>query len=76
MEPKKTNFNTAKTIELADHLLLRTTDKRLDTLERLVLKGTLENKSYQALASEAHRSPKTLKDIGSQLWKRLSLALA
>lgn len=76
MEPKKTNFNTEKKLELADRLLLRTTDKGLDTLERLVLKGTLENKSYQALASEAHRSPKTLKDIGSQLWKRLSLALA
>ena len=75
MELKETSLDTATKLELADSLLLCSAGKGLDTLEWLVLKGTLENKSYQALAIAAHRSPKTLKDVGSQLWKRLSLAL-
>ena len=70
MELKETSLDTATKLELADSLLLSSAGKGLDTLEWLVLKGTLENKSYQALAIAAHRSPKTLKDVGSQLWKR------
>ena len=75
-KPKKTNISiVSRLLEIADQRLLEATGHRLDPLETTVLKGTLEAKTYPALAIATHHSSKTLKDVGAQLWKKLSIAL-
>ncbi|MEL6880251.1 MAG: NB-ARC domain-containing protein [Cyanobacteria bacterium J06607_10] len=75
-KPKKTNISiVSRLLEIADQRLLVSTGHRLDPLETIVLKGTLESKTYPALAIATHHSSKTLKDVGAQLWKKLSIAL-
>lgn len=62
-------------LNTADQVLFENTGQHLTTLERAVLQGCLEQKSYKSLASKTYRSPATLKDIGAQLWRKLSIAL-
>jgi len=48
------------------------TGKRLDNLQRLIVTGTLMNKSYGQMAQEHGYTEGYLKDKGSQLWKIMS----
>ena len=65
----------ARLIEVANTLLQNATGQGLNNLEKSVLKGAFENRTYQSIADNIYRSQERLKDIGSQLWKRLSIAL-
>ena len=65
----------SRLIEVANTLLQNATGQGLNNLEKVVLKGAFEHKTYQSLADNIYRSQERLKDIGSQLWKRLSIAL-
>lgn len=67
-------MNIDNAIALADDLLLQKTGQQLTTLDKLVLKGSLEHKSYKEIAASTYRSPRTIKDIGAQLWRKLAHA--
>ena len=72
MKPEK---SIVESLCIADQLLQRIAGEGLSTLEKLVLEETLGNESYKSMAVSSSYADKTLKDVGSRLWKKLSLAL-
>ncbi|GGA41752.1 hypothetical protein CYANOKiyG1_60260 [Okeania sp. KiyG1] len=62
--------------KLADKYLFEKTGKYLSDVEKTVLQGSWDDKSYQKIAEECDYATNTLsKDYGKKLWRKLSKAL-
>jgi DNA replication protein DnaC len=59
-------------IEWTDDRVFAKTGKRLDSLQRTILEGTLENQSYKQIAQDYHCNKDHTKRVAAQLWKLLS----
>ncbi|MFB2837939.1 NB-ARC domain-containing protein [Floridanema evergladense] len=59
-------------LKLADDIVFKNTGKHLDDLEQAILKGVLQNEKYSKIAEEFHCSEGHVKDVASDLWKRIS----
>ncbi|MGD1713043.1 ATP-binding protein [Dapis sp. BLCC M172] len=68
-------MNSTKVLELVDDLIFAKTEKHLDDLQKNVLKGTLEGKTYPDIAKDSGFSESHVKNVGQELWNLLSLVL-
>lgn len=59
-------------IEWTEERVFAKTGKHLDSLQKTILEGTFENKTYQQVADDYHCSKDHTKRVASQLWKLLS----
>ena len=59
-------------IEWTDDRVFAKTGKRLDSLQRTILEGTLENFSYKQIAEDYHCTQDHTKRVAAELWKLLS----
>ena len=59
-------------VELTDQLVLAKTGKELSTLQKAILKGTLQKLKYSQIAEEVHLSESHVINAGAELWKMLS----
>lgn len=59
-------------LKLADDIVFKKTGKHLDDLEQAILKGVWQNEKYSKIAEEFHCSEGHVKDVASDLWKRIS----
>jgi hypothetical protein len=56
----------------ADGLVFAKTGKRLDDLQRTVVRGSWQGKTYSQIAKESHRTPRHTRNVASKLWQLLS----
>ena len=61
-----------KAIEWTDEQVFSKTGKHLDSLQRTILEGTLENQTYKQVAEDFHCTKDHTKRVASELWKLLS----
>ncbi len=59
-------------LQWTDRLLLTTTGKHLDTLQRAILEGAWQGKGYKEIAEEYHCTSDHVRKSASDLWKLLS----
>ena len=59
-------------IEWTDDRVFTKTGKHLDSLQKTILEGTLENQTYKQLSEDYHCSKDHAKRVASDLWKLLS----
>ncbi len=59
-------------VELADNLVFTKTGEHLDSLQKEILKGTLNRKKYLQIANDCQCHPDHIKQVGRKLWKLLS----
>jgi hypothetical protein len=59
-------------IEWTEERVFAKTGKHLDSLQKTILEGTLENRTYQQVADDYHCSKDHAKRVASELWKLLS----
>ncbi|NER08221.1 MAG: hypothetical protein F6K17_39610 [Okeania sp. SIO3C4] len=59
-------------VELADNLIFTKTEQHLDSLQKEILKGTLNGKKYPQIADDCQRHPDHIRQVGTKLWKLLS----
>ena len=59
-------------VELADNLVFTKTGEHLDSLQKEILKGTLNRKKYPQIANDCQCHPDHIKQVGRKLWKLLS----
>lgn len=62
-------------LELADSLVFSKTGKHLEHLQKIVLKGTVQGKTYPEIAKDNGFSESHVKNVGHELWHILSSAL-
>ncbi len=62
-------------LNLAEALIFMKTGKHLDHLQKAVLRGTFEGKTYTEIAAETYQSEGHVRNTGSELWKVLSAEL-
>ncbi|MBC5795068.1 ATP-binding protein [Sphaerospermopsis sp. LEGE 00249] len=68
-------LNIEEIIEIADNQIFEHQGQHLNDLQRAILEGTLQGRSYADIAKEQHHSEKYIKDSASKLWKSLSQAV-
>lgn len=68
-------LNIEQIIEIADNQVFEHQGRHLNDLQRAILEGTLQGRTYADIAKEQHRSEKYIKDSASKLWKSLSQAV-
>ncbi|WP_234413223.1 MULTISPECIES: NB-ARC domain-containing protein [unclassified Anabaena] len=68
-------LNIEEIIEIADNQVFEHQGHHLNDLQRAILEGTLQGRSYADIATEHHHSEKYIKDSASKLWKSLSQAV-
>ncbi len=68
-------MNSTKVLELVDDLIFAKTRKHLDDLQKDVLTGTIEGKTYPDIAKDSGFSESHVKNVGQELWNLLSLVL-
>ncbi len=59
-------------IEFLDNLVYAKTGKRLNSLQKAILRGTWQNLKYPEIAKTQFRSAKYVKGVGFNLWKLFS----
>ena len=59
-------------VNIADELIFSHIGEHLNDLQKTVLLGTIQGKSYLEIASEAQYTEKYIKDTAGKLWKILS----
>ncbi|RQH26008.1 hypothetical protein [Okeania hirsuta] len=59
-------------VELTDNLIFTYTEQHLTSLQKEVLKGTLNGKKYPQIADDCQRHPDHIKQVGTKSWKLLS----
>lgn len=62
----------AEVLKLADELIFAKTGEHLDYLQKAILEGTFQGRTYPQIAEETHSSEGHTRDIGSELWQILS----
>ncbi|MBE9251946.1 AAA family ATPase [Dolichospermum sp. LEGE 00240] len=68
-------LNIEEIIEIADNQVFEHQGHHLNDLQRAILEGTLQGRTYADIATEHHHSEKYIKDSASKLWKSLSQAV-
>ncbi len=57
----------AKVLKLADELIFAKTGEHIDYLQKAILGGTFQGRTYPQIAEETHSSEGHTRDIGSEL---------
>jgi len=65
-------MDVKEVLKLADDIVFKNTGKHLDDLEQAILQGVWQNEKYSKIAEEFHCSEGHVKDVASDLWKRIS----
>lgn len=65
-------MDITEVLELADTLIFTKTGKHLDHLQKAVLEGTFQSKTYAEIAEENYQSEGHVRNTGSEIWKLLS----
>ncbi|WP_293122419.1 hypothetical protein [Okeania sp. SIO1I7] len=68
-------MNSTEVLELVDNLVFAKTGKHLEYLQKNVLKGAIESKTYSDIAKDSGFSESHVKNVGQELWNLLSLIL-
>jgi WD40 repeat protein len=69
-------MNLEEALKITDAVVFAKTGKHLNDIQRVVIQGTWEGKTYDVIAEGYSRSPEYLKqDVGFKLWRLLSEAL-
>ena len=68
-------MDIAEVLKLADELIFAKTGEHIDYLQKAILEGTFQGRTYPQIAEETHSSEGHTRDIGSELWKILSEGL-
>lgn len=68
-------MDISEAIGIADKILSAHLGQHLSDIERAVLRGSLQKLKYEVIGNETYQSYKYVKDIGSRLWRKLSIAL-
>ncbi len=68
-------MNSTEVLELVDDLIFAKTGKHLEYLQKDVLKGTIESKTYSDIAKDSGFSESHVKNVGQEFWKLISLIL-
>lgn len=64
-------MTVTEVLQWVDNLVFAETDKHLDDLQELVIKGVWENQTYQQIAEKSNRSESHIRDVGYKLWNIL-----
>ncbi|MEG5001752.1 NB-ARC domain-containing protein [Microcoleus sp. B4-D4] len=59
-------------LRFAEKLVFAKTGKRLEDLQRTVVRGAWQGKTYPQIAKESHRTPRHTRNVASKLWQLLS----
>jgi ABC-type dipeptide/oligopeptide/nickel transport system ATPase subunit len=62
----------AEVLKLADELIFAKTGEHIDYLQKAILEGTFQGRTYPEIAEATHSSEGHTRDIGSKLWQILS----
>ena len=68
-------MDVTEILQFADQLILNKTGKRLDDLQKTVITGVYDGKTYETIADECHRSESRVRSVGRKLWQILSESL-
>jgi NB-ARC domain len=59
-------------LKFADNLVFTKTGKRLDDIQRTVVRGAWQGKTYPQIAKESYCTPRHIRNVASKLWQLLS----
>ncbi|WP_373534850.1 hypothetical protein [Microcoleus sp.] len=62
-------------LKLVDGLIFEKTGKHLNTLQRLVLQGMYDGKTYETIARDTRYTTKYVREVGYKLLKNLSVVM-
>lgn len=65
-------MDIAEVLKLADELIFAKTGEHIDYLQKAILEGTFQGRTYPQIADATHSSEGHTRDIGSELWQILS----
>jgi hypothetical protein len=65
-------MDIAEFLKIADDLMFDSTSKYLDNLQRSVVEGVWDGKSYQEIAVHTDRTEGHIRDIAADLWRDIS----
>ncbi|WP_445173815.1 ATP-binding protein [Microcoleus sp.] len=68
-------MDIAEVLKLADELIFAKTGEHIDYLQKAILEGTLQGRTYPEIAEATHSSEGHTRDIGSELWQIFSEGL-
>ncbi|MFB2897726.1 ATP-binding protein [Aerosakkonemataceae cyanobacterium BLCC-F50] len=68
-------MNVTEVLQFVDRLVFEHTGKHLDNVQRAVVEGTWQGKTYSEIGEENHFHKNHASDVGAELWKLLSEAL-
>lgn len=68
-------MDIAEVLKLADELIFAKTGEHIDYLQKAILEGTFQGRTYPQIAEETHSSEGHTRDIGSELWQIFSEGL-
>jgi hypothetical protein len=68
-------MDIAEVLKIADDLMFDSTSKYLDNLQRSIVEGVWEGKTYQDIADSTDRSEGHIRDSAATLWKDISEAV-
>ncbi|MEG3973278.1 NB-ARC domain-containing protein [Microcoleus sp. herbarium8] len=68
-------MDITEVVKLADELIFMKIGKHLDYLQKAVLRGTFQGKTYAEISEENYSSEGHIRNTGSELWKLLSEVL-
>ncbi len=68
-------MDIAEVLKIADDLMFDSTSKYLDNLQRSIIEGVWEGKTYKDIADSTDRSEGHIRDSASTLWKDISEAV-
>lgn len=68
-------MNVTEVLQCADQLVFTKTGKHLDDVQKAVITGVYQGKTYDEIADDCKRSESRVRNIGRQLWQILSTQL-
>lgn len=68
-------MNVTEVLQCADQLVFTKTGKHLDDVQKAVITGVYQGKTYDEIADDCKRSESRVRNVGRQLWQILSKQL-
>jgi NB-ARC domain len=68
-------MDIAEVLKIADDLMFDSTSKYLDNLQRSIVEGVWEGKTYQEIADRTDRTEGHIRDSAANLWQEISDAI-
>ena len=65
-------MNLKEMLNLADEIIFTKSGQHLDDLQKAILRGTLQRKTYKEIAKNIDCSESRIREIGAELWETLS----